>query len=223
MTDALVCCTRMSRVFGKGDNAIAAVHEVSCELASADAVALFGPSGSGKSTLLHLLAGLDRPTSGEIEWPALGHRLPLPPHSVGVVFQSPSLIPAIDVRDNVALPLLLAGADRASAAFAADEALTRVGLGALAARLPDELSGGQGQRVALARVLASRPRLILADEPTGQLDLETASHIVDVLLEVATELGAGLLVSTHDPAVADRFTRAWTMTDGRLMEASARW
>jgi putative ABC transport system ATP-binding protein len=222
MTETLVRCARMSRVFGKGDTAVTAVHEVSCELATGDAVALFGPSGSGKSTLLHLLAGLDRPTSGVIEWPALGHRPPLPPHEVGVVFQSPSLIPAIDVRDNVALPLLLAGADRESAAFAADEALTRVGLGALAGRLPDELSGGQGQRVTLARVLASRPRLILADEPTGQLDLETASHVVDILLEAAVELHAGLLISTHDPAVAERARRSWTMTDGRLIEASRR-
>jgi putative ABC transport system ATP-binding protein/lipoprotein-releasing system ATP-binding protein len=182
-----------------------------------DRVAIVGPSGSGKSTLLHLLAGLDNPTTGSVSWPALGNRSLLRPGPVAVVFQAPSLLPPLDVIENVALPVLLAGADRTTAEEAAHHALARLGLDALAAKLPEELSGGQAQRVAVARALAGAPRLILADEPTGQLDHVAGTQVIAVLLEVAMLTGAALVISTHDPQIARRLRRHWQMVDGRLL------
>jgi ABC-type lipoprotein export system ATPase subunit len=213
---ALVRATGLARTFGRGPAAVVAVHGAGCEIRAGDRVALTGPSGSGKSTLLHLFAGLDEPTAGTIEWPALGRRHELRPGPVGVVFQGPSLLPPLDVAENVALPLLLAGFDESEADAAARRALGRLDLDGLAGALPDELSGGQAQRVAVARVLAGRPRLILADEPTGQLDWHHAAAVVDALLEAATDSGAALVVATHDPRVAGRFPQRWSMDDGRL-------
>ncbi len=175
-----------------------------------------GPSGSGKSTLLHLIAGLETPTAGTIAWPALGDRASLRPGPVAVVFQGPSLLPPLDVLENVALPLVLRGAGEDEARERACAALALVEMTSLHAKLPEELSGGQMQRVAVARALAQRPRLLLADEPTGQLDHVTGAHIVDVLMLVAAETGAALVVSTHDPEVADRLDQRWPVIDGRL-------
>ncbi|HEV7534201.1 MAG TPA: ATP-binding cassette domain-containing protein, partial [Acidimicrobiia bacterium] len=164
-----------------------------------------------------LLAGLDVPTVGTVTWPALGECHQLRPGPVAMVFQGPSLLPPLDVAENVALPLLLAGVPAAEAAEAAGRALDRLGLEDLSAKLPEELSGGQAQRVAVARALAGRPRLILADEPTGQLDHATGAAVVDALLETAAALGAALVVATHDPRVALRLSTRWTMADGRLV------
>jgi ABC-type lipoprotein export system ATPase subunit len=212
-----VRCEGAGRTFGTGLRAVVAVHGANCEIDTGLHLAITGPSGSGKSTLLHLLAGLDRPTTGTVTWPALGSWEELRPGPVGVVFQGPSLLPPLDVRENVALPLLLAGVSEAEASAAAGAALDRLGLSSLAAKLPEELSGGQAQRVAVARVLAGRPQLILADEPTGQLDHATGGAVIDVLIESAVLLGAALVVTTHDPAVADRFDVRWEMADGRLL------
>jgi putative ABC transport system ATP-binding protein len=189
---------------------------VNCRVVRGDRIAVTGPSGSGKSTLLHLIAGLDEPTRGAVRLPGLPSRSPELPVPVGLVFQGPSLLPALDVAENVALPLLLAGHDEQAAARRAREALERLAIGELAGKLPDELSGGQAQRVAIARVLAARPRLILADEPTGQLDHESGDRVLTVLLETAEELRAALLVATHDAAVADRLPTQWRMRDGEL-------
>lgn len=212
--EVLVRCAGVARTFGAGLGAVVAVHDITCEIRSGQRLAITGPSGSGKSTLLHLLAGLDVPTAGTVTWPAVGSRVDLRPGPVGVVFQGPSLLPPLDVAENVALPLLLAGAGEADAKAAAAAALARLDLTALAAKLPEELSGGQAQRVAVARVLAGRPRLILADEPTGQLDHAAAAVIVDALLETAAQLGAALVLTTHDPAVAARLATRWAMSDG---------
>jgi putative ABC transport system ATP-binding protein len=214
--DVLARADAVARTFGSGTAAVVAVHGVSCEIRSGARLALTGPSGSGKSTLLHLLAGLDEPTVGTITWPALGPRPDHRPGLIGVVFQGPSLLPPLDVAENVALPLLLAGRSEREAAAAARVALERLGLEGLATKLPEELSGGQAQRVAVARVLASRPRLILADEPTGQLDHRNGAVVVDALLEAAAALDAALVVATHDPLVAERFSERWSMTDGGL-------
>jgi len=214
--DALVHCDRVARTFGTGRVAVVALHGVSCEVSAGQQVALVGPSGSGKSTLLHLMAGLDTPTTGTVSWPALGPRRELRPGPVGIVFQGPSLLPPLDVVENVALPLLLAGRPEAEATAVALDALEQLAAGDLAAKLPEELSGGQAQRVAVARALVTRPRLILADEPTGQLDHDTASVIIEVLLATAREYGAALVIATHDPAVAGRFEHCWMMHDGRL-------
>lgn len=205
-----------ARTYGSGPTAVVALHDANGAVYPGEHIALMGPSGSGKTTLLHLLAGLDAPTTGHLSWPAIGDRDGLRPGPIGVVFQSPSLLPPLDVVENVALPLLLARVHASEARRRALAALDTLDLGLLAGKLPEELSGGQAQRVAIARVLASRPRLILADEPTGQLDHDTARHVVDALLDAAVSSGAGLVVNTHDPIVADRFPTHWTMADGRL-------
>jgi len=220
---ALVLADRVARTYGKGSSAVVAVHEATCAVAPGDAVAIVGPSGSGKSTLLHLLAGLDEPTVGTVEWPALGaHPRTLRPGTVGVVFQGPSLLPALDSVENVALPMLLAGTDDATSTRTATAALHELGLDDVVRLLPEELSGGQAQRVAIARALASRPRLLIADEPTGQLDHSSADAVMTAI-EAVAEAGAAVVVSTHDPAVAARFASRWQMTDGILHVRAPAW
>jgi ABC-type lipoprotein export system ATPase subunit len=209
----LVRCTAAARTFGSGETATVALQPTDCEVNAGDRIALVGPSGSGKSTLVHLMAGLDQPTAGEVAWPELDVLRPGP---VSVVFQGPSLLPPLTVLENVALPLVLAGAADADAR--AHAALTRLGLDELSDKLPEEISGGQAQRVAVARALAGEPRLILADEPTGQLDHASAESVVDVLLAAADHSGAALVVSTHDPAVAAHFAARWEMHDGSLAQ-----
>jgi ABC-type lipoprotein export system ATPase subunit len=213
--DALAICDEVSRVFGTGPGAVVAVHGTSCVIDAGCRVAVIGPSGSGKSTLLHLLAGLEQPTVGSVTWPGL---LPEPERAfqIGVVFQSPSLVPALTVAENTALPLVLAGTPDGESNTRAAAALAAVRMEDLAGKLPEELSGGQGQRVAVARVLAQRPRLVLADEPTGQLDRATGQHLIGELLATATQIGAALVVSTHDRAVADHLDTHWYMYEGRL-------
>ncbi|GAA4232293.1 putative ABC transport system ATP-binding protein [Streptosporangium album] len=209
----LVRCENVARTYGKGVDAVVAVHGITCSLEPGAQVAVTGPSGSGKSTLLHLLAGLDRPTAGQVSWPALDDE----PHGrIGLIFQGPSLLPPLDVLENVALPLLVAGRTETDTRAAATRALRDVGIGSLARKLPEELSGGQAQRVAVARVLAAAPRLILADEPTGQLDSAMAGHVIDLLVEAAVRLDAALLVSTHDLLITERISRHWEMHDGTL-------
>lgn len=145
----------------------------------------------------------------------------MPPPAAGLVFQGRSLVANLDVTENVALPLLFAGHGEAEATGASRAALDRLGIGALAAALPDTLSGGQAQRVAIARVLAVTPPLILADEPTGQLDHAAAALVMDVLLAAADDLGAALIVSTHDPLIARRLPTQWAMRDGWLRITTA--
>ncbi len=215
MSQNLIECKGVSRTFGRGRSAVVAVHDAACSVAAGDQIALVGPSGSGKSTLLHILAGLDQPTSGTIAWPAFG-RASLRPGPVGVVFQAPSLLPALNVLENVALPLVLIGSRNDDANAAALNALETLGLRGIANKLPDELSGGQAQRVSIARVLAGRPQLLLADEPTGQLDHETARLVVDALLATAEFSNAALIISTHDIEVAQRCATQWQVADGRL-------
>jgi putative ABC transport system ATP-binding protein len=156
-----------------------------------------------------------------MSWPGLGGSPRERRDLVGVVFQAPSLLEPLDVVENVELPLLLHGMAPALARRASEQALEVLGLGGLAHRLPEELSGGQAQRVAAARVLAGRPRLILADEPTGQLDHRTGDHVISVLVEAAERLGAALVVATHDPAVADRLDHRWSMAQGQFAEQNS--
>jgi putative ABC transport system ATP-binding protein/lipoprotein-releasing system ATP-binding protein len=212
----LVECSGVARTYGDGPTATVALTATDCRVLVGDRVALVGPSGSGKSTLLHLMAGLDEPTRGRVSWPAIGNRDDLRPGPVAVIFQGPSLLAPLTVLENVALPLVLDGARAADAGETARAALASLGLAELADKLPEEISGGQAQRVAVARALAGKPVLILADEPTGQLDQANARRVVDALLAAADRAGAALVVSTHDTDVAARLTTRWHMHSGEL-------
>ncbi|MFF3919899.1 ABC transporter ATP-binding protein [Streptomyces sp. NPDC001852] len=210
--EVLVTCTDAALTFGRGAQAVVAVHGSDLEIGSGDRLAVVGPSGSGKSSLLHLLAGLEHPTSGTVRRAAS-----LGPYDIGLVFQGDSLIPALNVVENAALPLVLADRTEQEARQAALAALALVDAADVADRLPEEISGGQAQRVAVARVLAQSPRLILADEPTGRLDHATGGRVLDALLTAADQAGAALVVTTHDPAVAARLTTRRAMRDGWLL------
>ena len=212
----VVQCTDVSRTFGAGPTAVHAMREVSCRVPQWARIALTGPSGSGKSALLHLIAGLDTPTAGSVQWPALEGPHPGGPTGIGMAFQGPSLLPSLDVTENVALPLLFAEKPHQEAMHHARATLDLVEIGDLAAKLPDELAGGQAQRVAIARVLATRPAVILADEPTGQLDHPTADRVITILLDAAVSIGAAVIIATHDPAIAARLPDQWVMRDGLL-------
>jgi putative ABC transport system ATP-binding protein/lipoprotein-releasing system ATP-binding protein len=222
LTDsALVEALDLGRVYARGRMRVEALAAASCGVRPGDRIAVTGPSGSGKSTLLHLLGGLDEPTSGTIGWPALGPRATLRPAHVAYLFQVPSLLPALSVVENVELPLLLGDVDTTAARAAALDALGGLHLSDLAERLPEELSGGQAQRVALARAVASRPQLLLADEPTGQLDHATAQQVIDTLLASIQGLPTALVIATHDPAVSSRMQTVWHMQRGRLLQSGA--
>jgi len=191
------------------------------QIQAGEAVAILGASGSGKSTLLGLLAGLDSASRGEV-WLCGRHlagldedgRAALRAGRVGFVFQSFQLLPTLTARENVLLPLELTGNSDAPAR--ADEALERVGLTPRAGHYPRQLSGGEQQRVAIARAYAPRPRVLFADEPTGNLDEATGEHIIDLLLDLRRESGAALVLVTHDPRLAERCDRRVRMHDGAL-------
>ena len=204
-----------------GPLAVVALDGIDLEVASGEFVAVVGPSGCGKSTLLHLLAAIDRPTSGEIL--VDGRDLAALPESertlyrrrdVGLVFQFFNLLPHLDVAENVALPRRLDG--RADAPDRARDLLARVGLAHRAAAHPYELSGGEMQRVAIARALVTGARLLLADEPTGNLDSRNGEQVLERLEEVRRERGVTLLLATHSDAAARRADRVVEMRDGRL-------
>jgi ABC-type lipoprotein export system ATPase subunit len=216
MTDVLVRAEGLTRVFGTGESAVTAIAGATFEVREGDCIALIGPSGSGKSSLLHLIAGLDQPSSGAIEWPAIGQREDLRPGPVALAFQGPTLLPPLTVAENVALPGLLAGRPDKVAAAAAQELISLLSLSDVAGKLPEEISGGQAQRAGMARALANGPRLVLADEPTGQLDRKTAAGLMDVLIDQVVRTGASLIVATHDEAVVERLALRWTMNDRRL-------
>lgn len=219
MTSPMVEFQNVSRTYGAGSTAVVAVHGATGVVQALSRIALVGPSGSGKSTLLHVIAGLERPTTGTVTWPGLAvavSRRGLAIAGVAVVFQGPSLIPTLNILENVLVPLQLSGLGPADAEGRARDALGVIGVLDLADRLPDYLSGGQAQRVAIARALVMEPRLILADEPTGQLDSVTGAHVIDVLIEAADRVGAALVVTTHDHRVADRLQDRWVMREGRL-------
>jgi ABC-type lipoprotein export system ATPase subunit len=203
-------------MYGSGSTAIEAVRRATCAVYTADRIALMGPSGSGKSTLLHLLGGLDSPTTGNVRWPGLGPRERLRPGKIVDVFQGPSLLPALSVVENVRLPLLLQGLSEREARGSAEAVLDRFGVAHLRDKLPEEISGGQAQRVAIARALACRPSLVLADEPTGQLDSTSANEVLTTFLDITAELRAAAIVATHDSRVAERFGIAWHMNNGCL-------
>jgi putative ABC transport system ATP-binding protein len=209
------------------DGGVTAVDRVSLEVAEAQSVAVMGRSGSGKSTLLNLIAGIDRPTSGEI-WigdqnlAAMGDDAltRLRRDRLGIVFQFFNLLTTLDVRENVALPLLLEGMREREAFARADELVEAVGLGARARGRPATLSGGEMQRAAIARALIHRPALLLADEPTGNLDSRSGSMVLDLIRRLAAEVGAAVILVTHSAEAAAQAERVFEMSDGRLAALS---
>ncbi len=213
---ALVRCDGVARTYGHGATATVALQATDCEVFAGQRVAVVGPSGSGKSTLIHLMAGLDDPTVGTVSWPAIGSRDELRPGRVAVIFQGPSLLPPLTVLENIALPLVIGGMTDREARDVARSALRTLDLEELADKLPEEISGGQAQRAAVARALAGEPSLILADEPTGQLDRTNGSAVVDVLLAASEHAGSALVLSTHDLTVAARLPERWEMHSGQI-------
>jgi ABC-type lipoprotein export system ATPase subunit len=216
MPDSLAIASAVSKTYGSGAASVRAVVEATCELRVGDRIALVGPSGSGKSTLLAMLGGLESPTSGRVAWPMLAPGERMTSRYVAFVFQQPNLLAPLTAAENVAVPLLLAGIDPTQATGAAAAALARLQLLPLAERLPEDMSGGQAQRVGIARAIATEPYIILADEPTGQLDSAAAKNVVDQLLEAAQSSNAALVVATHDERVAAELGSRWTMHHGRL-------
>lgn len=216
MVEFLVEARALARDYPAPDGAVMHVLDgIDCKIVAGDRIALVGPSGSGKSTLLHILGGLDLPTKGEVTWPALGERKTLQPERVSFVFQTPSLFPPLTVIQNVTLPLILAG-DEVEAHTRAMSVLEAFDLDGLAEKLPEELSGGQAQRISMARALVIGPSLILADEPTGQLDSATARRFLDTLLERLAVTRSALVIATHDRSVAERMSMQWIIDHGRL-------
>ena len=223
MSSILVRAAGLGRTYDANGVAVVALRDADFDVESGDRIALVGPSGSGKSTMLHLIAGIDVPTTGSIEWPGLGPVEALRPGPVAVAFQGPSLLPPLDIVENVALPILLAGGSEKDARGRATEMLERFGLSEEAARFPEDLSGGQLQRAGIARALVGRPKLLLADEPTGQQDREGGVRTLDALLGSLGEIpGAALLVATHDKTVAARMQQRWRIDSGALQAMASK-
>jgi len=216
----LVAATDIHKSYRTGDGLLSVLDGVSLKLAEGETLALTGESGSGKSTLLHLLAALDTPDAGTIVLdgtPLEGlddvRRAALRRRTIGLVFQQFNLIPALDVAANIAFQARLAGCHDAAWQ---KQLVHRLGLAELLARYPEQLSGGQQQRVAIGRALAVRPRVLMVDEPTGNLDEASADAVMDLMLELAAETNAGLLMVTHSTLLAGRLSRRQHLSGGHL-------
>jgi putative ABC transport system ATP-binding protein len=227
--DPLVRVAQVCREFGRGATVVHAVREISFTAGSGEVVAIRGRSGAGKTTLLNLVGGLDQPTSGrvwvagvEVTAASEAQLLALRRHTIGFVFQSFGLVPILSAAENVAVPMRLAKLPAAEREQRVVMLLELVGLGEHAAQRPYELSGGQQQRVAVARALANDPQLLIADEPTGQLDSETGRSIMDLLRAVVRARGVTALFATHDPALLDLADQVLTLRDGALATTAGR-
>ncbi|MBQ1046932.1 ABC transporter ATP-binding protein [Micromonospora sp. C51] len=217
----------LGRDYGVGDRVVHAVRDVSLRAGRGELVAVRGRSGAGKTTLLNLIGGLDRPTSGRVwvagqEVTAASEKelLRLRRDTIGFVFQSFGLVPILSAAENVGVPMRLAKVPAAHREKRVSVLLELVGLGGHAAQRPYEMSGGQQQRVAIARALANDPALLIADEPTGQLDSETGRAVMDLLRALVHARGMTALVATHDPTLVELADRVLVLRDGRLVEAA---
>ncbi|MFP5430388.1 MAG: lipoprotein-releasing ABC transporter ATP-binding protein LolD [Gammaproteobacteria bacterium] len=226
MSELVLETRALVKRFEEGPQVLEILHGIDMQVRRGEFVAIMGSSGSGKTTLLHLLGGLDTPTSGEVR--ICGddfsrcdevRRGELRNRHVGFVYQFHHLLPEFSALENVCMPLLLREGSIAEAEQAATSLLQRVGLGARLQHKPSELSGGERQRVALARALVTRPAVVLADEPTGNLDNETSREVQALLEELNRELGISFVIVTHDPVLAARAGRTLRMDRGRLAEA----
>ncbi len=225
----MVILRHLSKTYLRGATTVIALHDVNLEIKSGEFCAFVGPSGCGKSTLLNLVAGLDVPTDGEMvldgrsttqftsdDWTAMRRE------TIGIVFQAFHLVPGLTAEENIALPLMLRG-DRGPAVSArVEEVLELVGMGGRRHHRPGELSGGEQQRVAIARALAHRPRLLLADEPTGNLDSHQGADIMTLIRTLAKAGEQTVLLATHSRQAAQTADYVWTMQDGKLMSRAPR-
>ena len=211
------------RVYSSGDTELVVLADLNVEVAAGEAVAIIGASGAGKSTLLHLLGGLDRPTSGDVV--VAGQRLSdmssaelaaFRNHGIGFVFQFHHLLREFTAVENVMMPMLIAGTERTRAEERAMELLGEVGLTARATHRPSQLSGGEQQRVAVARALANGPAVLIADEPSGNLDTHTSEQLHDLFFRLRAEHGVALVLATHNRELADRTDRVLRLKDGQL-------
>jgi putative ABC transport system ATP-binding protein len=219
--EAIVVARDLVKVYGDGAE-VRALDGLTMTVERGEFVAVMGPSGSGKSTLLHILGALDRPTSGEV-W-VNGQNLArirdldtFRARKVGFVFQLHNLIPTLTARENVEVPLMGQPVGRRERRRRAEELLERVGLRDRMNHLPNQMSGGERQRVAIARALANNPALLLADEPTGNLDSQSGAEVVALMRELNRDLGTTVIIVTHDPSVARRADRILLMRDGRII------
>ena len=214
--------SHLSKIYGEGENAVHAVNDLSFQVCKGEFVAIIGPSGSGKSTLLHILGGVDRPTSGKVylngqdvyaqddEQLAVFRR-----RQMGLIYQFYNLIPVLNVEENMTLPVLMDGTKVDEARLG--ELLTILGLEERRSALPNQLSGGQQQRVSIGRALMNAPAVVLADEPTGNLDSKNSREIIELLRQSNRRYGQTLLVITHDPNIARQADRVIEIADGRIV------
>ena len=223
--EPLLRASGIGKTYREGDSELPVLTQVDLSIGAGEQVALIGRSGSGKSTLLNLLGGIDRPDSGEISirgtaFSRFGERerTLFRRRHIGFVYQAFNLIPTLTAVENVALPVELNGATSEEAESQAHKLLERIGLERRSHRFPDRLSGGEQQRVAIARAVVHQPQLVLADEPTGNLDARTGRQVLDLLGELFTDRGSGLVIVTHSLEVARRANRVLTLVEGRLQE-----
>ncbi|MBT3196923.1 MAG: lipoprotein-releasing ABC transporter ATP-binding protein LolD [Gammaproteobacteria bacterium] len=228
MSDSTVlCCSQLSRTFEDGGEPVEVLREINFSIRTGEKVAIIGASGSGKSTLLHLLGGLDHPTGGRIEVAGTAldtlsenQRSELRNQYLGFVYQFHHLLPEFSALENVSLPLLIGrnrgGYSRSEAEEEASQILARVGLSHRLHHKPATLSGGERQRAAVARALVGKPKVLLADEPTGNLDRESAQQVYELMVELNSEVGTALILVTHDHELAARMERTVKLEDGRL-------
>ncbi|HRL02568.1 MAG TPA: lipoprotein-releasing ABC transporter ATP-binding protein LolD [Vitreoscilla sp.] len=225
--DLVLACYNVSRTYQDGKLKVDVIQNLDLEVKPGESVSIVGASGSGKSTLLHIMGGLDTPSSGEVR--LMGQPLKdvsqkdlglLRNQHLGFVYQFHHLLPEFTALENVKMPLLIGKVNKAEAEKRAIEMLEKVGLGSRIDHRPSELSGGERQRAAIARALVTKPKCLLADEPTGNLDRKNAQVILDLMLDLQRELGTALVVVTHDEELAARFGRMLTMREGHLMPYS---
>lgn len=225
MTSVVLECRGVTRRFAEGDSVLEVLKGVDLSVAPAERVAIIGTSGSGKTTLLQIMGGLDDPNDGEVlvDGQAMhgsneSAKGDLRNRYIGFVYQFHHLLPEFTAEENVAMPLLIRRETKPEALAKARELLGRVGLGERLTHKPGELSGGERQRAAVARALITRPQLVLADEPTGNLDAGNGEHVLSLMLELNRALQTSLVIVTHDHSIADRMDRVLVLEDGRLRE-----